>query len=1321
MAELIQGASSFATEGERRAAEILRQLPGSWLVICNKILPLAGGRSFEMDFVVVGKRHVFLLDEKSWRGKIIGNEEQWVRPDSTSERSPLAKVDYLAKILAGHLKWHMPSLNNGSHFVRGGVLLSATDEPPLLRDRRAAEGVFLLQDVCQRLQHIDSNGGNEDVGRLREAIKKSLIDLTSRLAVPQRINDILTVEEATTIRPGVRLFRATMDGGGSRHLMVYDLTADPVSPDELRDFYLREFRILRELHDTGLVAEVETPFIWSDNFFIVPVVPLKGQPLSTYRSPETTEELAQELFLAAASFRALDTIHSRGILHRAIGADTVYIMQGGQNPKVAFTNFFAARMGTISIASRLDKESLIAEDPYASFELALGYENASAATDVFSLALVFLERIAGIPISAIRSNVESDVSFPDIQKRWSFVPTEITDDLAALFRRIIVLTQQEVTPAAREIAETLAKLARRLRAEQPEARFFQNGRYKLQRILGQGAMARTYLVSYASDEELGYCVLKQFLHPEEVYEQAKAEYLALKDLKSKYFPTMMDIFLPEDDVHIKMEYIPGLTLQEMKNKFPLPLDRWRTFALDLLSALEELERRQILHRDIKPANIILHDEGNHLVLIDFGFAVNRQTMAQVGPGGTPLYLPPETLSLAQLPPSIDRYAAAVVLFQALTGFLPFKLSNGQQRILRIPSQITDETVRRVAAVLLRAVSNDPAQRPDSATQMRQEIQNALLAVHEPPPVHKPTGEAELSPHINPWVGQIRGLYRNSAGGNADNRGLDSDFVRKTYVETALDRRLLPAIFAHHPVAVFLTGNPGDGKTAFLEQVQQTLRQHQARRQGNADASGWEWNDSGHIFRSCYDASESHGEQSADDQLLHKLHGLEGAHAPDFPLTVLVAINDGRLADFFNRYEAQFPWLAKHVRQARQTLFPEASPVWVVDLKRRAFVRFPGADVSEASIFARILQSLVAPEQWKICESCTAQAICPIRQNAAALRKKRTQQALEHLLLLTHLRRHRHMTMRDLRSALAYVITGNADCAFIHAAQSDEEAGASLENLKYWHSVFAPSEMQDDILQDISSLDPARFPHPHLDRYLHFHQSLADADFRRTLFADGADLPAQRYKDEIEWIGAVKRRLYFEAKSARAQEAAAGTAPKVRPLALLPYRYARDFIDLLDNQFDAEGVEQIREKIALGLLRSDGIIEDVPEGTLSVQVRASEEQQLIVLKQFPLSDFTLQTEHTSEGDIIERLPETIILEHRRGYPRLEINLDLFELLMRLADGLLPETVEFQPLLEDLKPFKNALILGETRDLVLIESRYRLHRITQEAGKIVRTTL
>src|SRR5712691_6003752 len=134
MAELISGASSFATEGERRAAHVLQELPASWLVFCNKTLPLSNGRSYEMDFIIVGKRWVFLLDEKSWQGKIAGNEEQWVRADRSSERSPLAKVDYIAKVLAGRIGWSVTPLKSGGHFVRGGVLLSVADEIPVIHD-----------------------------------------------------------------------------------------------------------------------------------------------------------------------------------------------------------------------------------------------------------------------------------------------------------------------------------------------------------------------------------------------------------------------------------------------------------------------------------------------------------------------------------------------------------------------------------------------------------------------------------------------------------------------------------------------------------------------------------------------------------------------------------------------------------------------------------------------------------------------------------------------------------------------------------------------------------------------------------------------------------------------------------------------------------------------------------------------------------------------------------------------------------------------------------------------------------------------------------
>src|SRR5690349_4549135 len=101
-------AGDYATEGERRAAEELAALPPSWIVIANKVLPTSDGRSFEMDFVVVGDRLIFLIDEKSWRGRIHGSDQIWVRGDGSSERSPLSKVDYVAKVLAGELRAKVP-------------------------------------------------------------------------------------------------------------------------------------------------------------------------------------------------------------------------------------------------------------------------------------------------------------------------------------------------------------------------------------------------------------------------------------------------------------------------------------------------------------------------------------------------------------------------------------------------------------------------------------------------------------------------------------------------------------------------------------------------------------------------------------------------------------------------------------------------------------------------------------------------------------------------------------------------------------------------------------------------------------------------------------------------------------------------------------------------------------------------------------------------------------------------------------------------------------------------------------------------------------
>src|SRR6185437_8387671 len=90
-------------------------------------------------------------------------------------------------------------------------------------------------------------------------------------------------------------------------------------------------------------------------------------------------------FPGFSCFDALSQIHARNILHRAIGPGAIYVQP---SLKVAFTNFYAARLGESSIAYSLD--ALAIEDPYAHLDLAIGYGYATPETDTFSLALVFL-------------------------------------------------------------------------------------------------------------------------------------------------------------------------------------------------------------------------------------------------------------------------------------------------------------------------------------------------------------------------------------------------------------------------------------------------------------------------------------------------------------------------------------------------------------------------------------------------------------------------------------------------------------------------------------------------------------------------------------------------------------------------------------------------------------------------------------------------------------------------------------------------------------------------------------------------------------------
>lgn len=1285
MAELIQ-AGAFATEGEKVTAQTLRDgLPDDWIIITNTLLPLRDGRSFELDFIVLARHHVFVLDEKAWGGTITGDAHAWQCADGRIEHNPLKKMEMLAKVVAGDLRqrlWRAPN----DRFVDSAVIFSNPSVNLRIDDVRRHTKIMRLEQACEVLRQCDAQG-RVDLRPHRDALRAAFAGFEPRPIVPQTIQ-LYQIDEVESSRAGVHILAASLRGQRYR-LMVYDLGTDPFQREQRQAWYMREFEALRALQTTGSVAYAEAPILWGEAQLVVPVRLPDGQALSRIPFPNDCTTLIADLHMAEAAFRSLQQIHTYEVLHRALNPSAIFIVE--PKPLIAvLSDFHAARIGDQSIAASLDLLKLA--DPYAAPALAAGYGNATPASDCFSLGLIFLERLSATNVEQLR--LGSQIEWPNLLRRWAGMPIMPLERLQTLLQTVIAPEAGAEPLAAAQITHELNQIIRMLQQEAtPSQELIFDRRYRVERKLGQGAMARTFLVTDINYPELGFFAVKQFRNPAIVLEQARTEFQTLQKLRSRHVPAIYDISKPTDDVHLKLEYIPGPTFMELEAQFPFPLTTWWEYARQLLDVLAELEQHQLLHRDIKPANLMLHEEENRLVLIDFGFAISREH--QGGAAGTLIYQPPEAATSPTPPPDSDRYAAAVVLFRMLTGELPFE--EGDRQRPRAPASLApfDHVQQRVAEALLSAVQPQPSLRPASLAVWRQQIERAMLTLSEATSEHR-------SPQVNPWAAAIRGLYRNSEGGNADNRGLDSQFVRQTYVPTKLDTDLLPRLLMRRPQAIFLCGNPGDGKTAFLEQVRTTLLAQGGSEQQH-DASGWEIVLAGHTYRSCYDASEAHAGRSANEQLTARLTGLEGASAPQVALTVLVAINDGRLLDYLDHVQATFAWLAAQLRAAMRPNKSIDQPVWYVDLKQRAFVALP--DAAHPSIFQQVLVRLVDPAQWTVCASCAVQHVCPLVQNATRLRHPHVSQRLETLLLLVHLRRQRHITMRDLRSALAYSITGNRSCQDIHVAAAAADGGASLNAYHYWHLIFAPHEQADEVLQDIRSLDPIQVSLPQLDRFLHARRRADQSTQRQTLFhpelAD--DLTPQRYLEPRDWLDAMKRRLYFEST--------ATVIPGLSWLHLLPYRYAAVFFEVLAERHP---LRKIRAQIANGIWRSDHVTVDLPPDHLNLVIDHSKAQRLIVAKEFELDDFFLQIQQPRGAEGIEALPEGLVFEHRSGTPKLSITLDLFELLLRLDEGFLADTPELRPLLEDLVPFKSTMLLDMAKSLVLIESgRYR-HRLEQYQG-------
>jgi len=260
-----------------------------------------------------------------------------------------------------------------------------------------------------------------------------------------------------------------------------------------------------------------------------------------------------------------------------------------------------------------------------------------------------------------------------------------------------------------------------------------DSRYTLHEEIGAGA---TGSVFKARDALLDTWVAVKLLKPEytanrDALERVRQEIVLSRDIAHPNILRVYHLASYEGGTYLTMQWIKGGTLADViAERRALPIPEVLTLAIKLSSALAAAHSHNILHRDIKPGNILVDEKGEPF-LADFGLArlIGGHGLTQHGVFvGTPHYCSPEQVALEELDERSDIYALGLVIFEMATGRRPFEAETVAE-ILAMqrnapppdPTLISPRIPGELAAIVLRCLAKDPADRLAAATDLEEAL------------------------------------------------------------------------------------------------------------------------------------------------------------------------------------------------------------------------------------------------------------------------------------------------------------------------------------------------------------------------------------------------------------------------------------------------------------------------------------------------------------------------------------------------------------------------------------------------------------------------
>jgi len=1356
---------SVVNDGEKRLLDFLKvNLPDDYILIPNVELASTNPRNnrtqyWEYDLVVVAPHAIFNIENKDWKGRIEGDNNYWYINDK-ERPNPLKTCRLKSSILAATLKEH--EYLWGKAWVQSMVTLSYQNIMPPYLMQEAGKITFQLNDKLIRFLSGASiiEKRADDIADIQQEIADFLIGNQSKKSIKDKKEvagfDILEILQQDENYTEYLVKLKGLNTAVKKRVKEYALQVSGLSADELKQ---RESRIRNQY--VALASMKAKPFILNVDFRIdeeshmfYEISDFLDENSLRSEAKHKTFTFQEKMNIIRNIMTALKEAHHVNIFHRDINPDNVFLHGGYAYLGNFGKSYFADdnRQG-YTVMATINEMNATAYHP---LELTVG--DASRASDIYSLGVLVywlftdrepfktpydLDKMGGqLTPDKLPSTINA--SLP----KWLdelCQKTILVDDL----KRIDSIDELEqfIESALKEAESNHTNKKEVPKQSLPSKDTYdlkegdRIGDYTIYKILGKGGYSRVFKVKHTlQGEEYTLKLFHESVHVASV----KDEYSSLIQLSHPNIVKFIWNGEIDSQFYTTMEYLEGENLSMYtRTDARLSIKRIYQVAQNILSALVLMQSqpKPILHRDIKPQNIIW-DKEQRFVLIDFNVSSfvegNKEYV------GTNPYLAPDLIKddyKVHWDLSADTFSLGITLYELLCKKHPWAPKK-MPLVSKQPNEIKDiepKISKVFANFVMKSIQTNGEERFKSA----QEMLDALNAIGEEGILDVIHNRPETMVEQNvgrDYIKYVNTLFSQSKQGNAGTRSSFeyNKYEDKTYTPTKLDKQLIPAVLDGQYKLLIITGNAGDGKTAFMRKIEENNSITDLVRHTHKNGARFKIN--GISFESNYDGSQDEDERANNEVL-------ESFFAPFEHLTNyaqasegrVIAINEGRLVEFLST-SSKYTQLANTIEDYfyKEGHHDLPDGLMIINLNLRSVV---AKSEENASLFRQQIKTLTDKSLWTKCTGCPQAGHCFIKYNIESFNDTsggdEVITRMEWLLRTAILKREMHITMRDLRSMISFMLTRDYTCDDIEILYENNKD--TME--QYWQHYYfniMNSEINDGgstdrLISLLRETDIGEVAIPDQDRELFFGRHDV-TDYLE--FNERTGNLIDEFNNNKIWVPAHEqttatiirikniqknfiRHQYFEGKASMlnvftddGQNIGNDTELMPSYMLRLPYHSVFKFVQVL-SKGDLEN--KIKTSISRAISINEGC--DHPGIDQRYLVLSSTEIKdpfSNSFRLFSLDDFELfvsRTDHLVK--YLEYEPDSLVFRHKHQiHIKLTISLDLYEMLYFIQQGFSPSLNDLRGKFIEMMIFKNLLENLNYHEVVLSSKDnlkfYRINR-------------